>query len=144
MDFNEHLESLVAASYRFNEERERPWGRAVIVQIGGARWLLNRLQTEAEETRICLFDAGVWDDNSRTATVPAPKGDEVERRIIFPLDEKPIGRSNFCLDSSAHIWMRGRANKLYPRDVEEFSEELDVAQYVIHLLQSTRFSVVAT
>lgn len=43
MDFNEHLALLVAASYRYNEERQRPWGRAVIVQIGGARWLLDRL-----------------------------------------------------------------------------------------------------
>jgi hypothetical protein len=144
MDFNEHLELLVAASYRFKEERERPWGRAIIVQIGGARWLLDRLQAEAEETRTCLFDAGAWDDDSRTAIVPAPKGDELERRIIFPLDERPVGRSNFCLDTSARIWMRSRANKLHPRDSEEFSEELNVAQYVIQLLQSTRLTVVAT
>ena len=144
MDFNEHLKLLVAASYRYNEERQRPWGRAVIVQIGGARWLLDRLQAEAEETRVWLFDSGAWDDKSRTVSVLAPKGDEVKRRIIFPLDKKPVGRSNFCLDTSARIWMRGRSNKLHPRDSEEFEEELDVAKYVIYLLQSARSGVVAT
>lgn len=144
MDFSEHLELLVANSLRSRKEDDAPWGWRVIVQLGGSRWLLGQLQAEAEETRVWLFDAGVWDDESRTLTVSAPKGDDVERRLLYPLDDQPTGRSRFCLDSCGRIWTRGKGGKLYPRESEEFEDELNIAQYVIQLLRTTRLSVHAS
>lgn len=141
MDFDEHLEMLVANSFRSFDEDERPWGQRILIQLGGSRWLLTQLQSEAEQTRVWLFDAGAWDDVSRTAAVSAPRGDEVEKRLLYPLDDKPVGRSHFCLDSCARIWTRGRGNKLHPRQSEEFDEELNVAQYIIQLLRAVRSSV---
>lgn len=141
MDFDEYLEVLVANSFRSFDEDERLWGRRILIQLGGSRWLLSQLQSEAEQTRVWLFDAGVWGDASRTVAVVAPRGDDVKKRLLYPLDDKPVERSGFCLDSCARIWTRGKGSRLYPRESEEFDEELQVARYIIHLLRAVRLSV---
>lgn len=144
MDFDEYLEVLVANSFRSYDEDDRRYGQRVLAQFGGSGWLLGQLKTEAEETRVCLFDAGVWDDASRTAIVSAPQDDEVEKRVIYPLDDKPVGRSNFCLDSCARIWMRGHGNRLQAHELEEFGEEPEIVRHLIDLLREARLSVAAS
>lgn len=140
MDFNEAFKSIVEHSLEAYDFRKHPLLQPqVLCKFYDP---LLHLEDEVQETRLWLLDQGIWLKKECTIRVPAPRGDEVEFRVLFPLTGgvRPQGRkpqARYHLDSAARIWMKGSTG-LYPREPSDFQREPDIAERLIKLLRATR------
>jgi hypothetical protein len=146
MDFDEKFESIVERSLEAYDYRMNPILQPRILYA--IHNPLLHLEDEAQETRLWLLDQGLWANKERTIKVPAPQGDEVQFRVLFPLTGgvQPRGRNaraRYNLDSVARIWTRS-SKGIYPREPSEFQGEPDVVSRLIKLLRATRGEVVTS